>query len=106
MSGFGLVVRFTLQDEAAAEVFDDLVNETLEGIQSSEPGTLVYVSHSDTNATLVRVFYELYADREAFDRHEQQPYVKHFLTAREPLLAGLEVTFLDQLAGKLPGAGK
>ncbi|WP_371653495.1 MULTISPECIES: putative quinol monooxygenase [unclassified Streptomyces] len=99
--GFGLVVRFTLHDERAAAAFDELCASTLEGIKTSEPGTLTYVSHAPEGEPLVRVFYELYADRAAFEAHEEQPHTKHFLAERAQYLAGVEVTFLDVIAGKV-----
>ncbi|ARX81812.1 MULTISPECIES: putative quinol monooxygenase [Streptomyces] len=99
--GFGLVVRFTLRDEQAATAFDALCVNTLKGIKASEPGTLTYVTHIPEDEPLVRVFYELYADRAAFDAHETQPHTKHFLAEREQYLAGVEVTFLDAIAGKV-----
>ena len=43
---FGLFVRFTCKDEAAAEAYDKLVAETIEAIKANEPGTLVYASHA------------------------------------------------------------
>jgi quinol monooxygenase YgiN len=98
--GYGLVVRFTLLDEAAAAAFDDLCAETLKGIKAAEPGTLVYVSHRPVGEPLVRVFYELYADRSAFEVHESQPHVQHFLATREQFVAHFEVTFLDALHSK------
>ncbi|CAL9398735.1 putative quinol monooxygenase [Streptomyces sp. enrichment culture] len=61
--GYGLVVRFTLRDQHAAEAFDALCARTLDGIRASEPGTLAYVVHRPEGEPLVRVFYELYADR-------------------------------------------
>ena len=42
---FGLFVRFTCKDEAAAEAYDKLVAETIEAIKTNEPGTRVYASH-------------------------------------------------------------
>ncbi|MGC0330621.1 quinol monooxygenase YgiN [Streptomyces sp. SAI-170] len=99
--GFGLVVRFTLRDEKAAAEFDELCSRTLEGIKADEPGTLAYVTHTPEGEPLVRVFYELYTDRAAFDAHEEQPHTKHFLAEREQYLAGVEVTFLDAIAGKV-----
>ncbi|MER5866133.1 antibiotic biosynthesis monooxygenase [Kitasatospora sp. NPDC002040] len=100
MSGFGLVVRFTLRSPQAAAAFDDLTAMTLQGIQASEPGTLVYASHEDQENALVRVFYELYQDRNAFELHEEQPHVKHFLAERGQHLDSFEVTLLSELAGK------
>ncbi|WP_330329997.1 antibiotic biosynthesis monooxygenase [Streptomyces sp. NBC_00536] len=99
--GFGLVVRFSLRDEEAATAFDELCATTLEGIKSAEPGTLAYVVHVPEGEPLVRVFYELYADRAAFGVHEAQPHTKYFLAEREQYLAGVEVTFLDVTGGKV-----
>ncbi|WP_223775681.1 antibiotic biosynthesis monooxygenase [Streptomyces sp. 135] len=99
--GYGLFVRFALRDEKAAAEFDELCARTLEGIRAREPQTLTYVIHTPEGEPLVRVFYELYADRAAFDAHEAQPHIKHFLAEREQYLAGVEVTFLDVIAGKV-----
>lgn len=98
--GFGLVVRFSLRDQESARAFDELCATTLEGIKSAEPGTLAYVVHVPVDEPLVRVFYELYADRAAFEVHEMQPHTKHFLVQRDQYLAGVEVTFLDVVGGK------
>lgn len=97
---FGLVVRFDLKDQAAAEAFDALVAETAEGIKSSEPGTLLYAVNRVEGAPLSRVFYEVYADQAAFEAHETTPHVKRFLAERERYLAGVRVEFLTPTAGK------
>lgn len=106
-SGFGLVVRFELRDAEAAFAFDKLVAQTAEDIKKHEPGTLVYVVHSVPDEPNVRVFYELYADRAAFDAHETQPHTLHFLAEREQYIRGLEVTFLQtrRLGLRKPGPG-
>ncbi|MEV0274884.1 antibiotic biosynthesis monooxygenase [Streptomyces sp. NPDC050610] len=98
---YGLMVRFTLRDADAASSFDALVARTLKGIDAGEPGTLVYVSHRSRDEPLVRVFYELYADRASFDAHERQPHTQHFLAEREQYVSSVEVTFLDAVAGKV-----
>ncbi|MDH6133062.1 quinol monooxygenase YgiN [Kitasatospora sp. MAA4] len=99
-SGFGLVVRFELHDERAAAGFDELVARTIPAIREREADTLAYVVHSVPDEPNVRVFYELYADRAAFDAHEQQPHTRHFLAEREQYLSGLQVTFLQVETGK------
>jgi quinol monooxygenase YgiN len=107
--GFGLIVRFIARDEAAARAFDELAAEALEGIRTVEPGTLVYANHAVADEPNVRVFYELYADRAAFERHEEQPHVQRFLAERGQYLDSFEVTFLDEIAGKgttITGAAK
>ncbi|MFE0043974.1 putative quinol monooxygenase [Streptomyces albireticuli] len=103
-SGYALTVRFTLRDTKAAQQFDDLVAQAIEGIRS-EPGTLIYAVHTPVDEPLARVFYELYTDRAAFQAHEEQAHTKRFLAAREELLSGVDVTFLDELAAlsKTPG---
>ncbi|GAA1412099.1 hypothetical protein GCM10009639_64160 [Kitasatospora putterlickiae] len=98
--GFGLVVRFVARDVTAAHAFDRLAREALKGIRTREPGTLVYVSHAVPDEPRVRVFYELYADREAFEEHERQPHVRRFLAERGQYLESFEVTFLDEIDGK------
>lgn len=97
---FGLIVRFYLKDEAAAAGFDRLVSETAPGIRESEPGTVVYVSHAVDGKPLQRMFYELYADRSAFDAHEQKPHTVRFLELREQYLTGHEVDFVTPVVGK------
>lgn len=97
---FGLVVRFFCKDEAAAAGFDELAAATAPGIKDNEPGTLVYVSHRVEGQPLQRIFYELYASREAFDAHEQQPHTLNFLKEREQYLTGHEVDFVSPIVGK------
>jgi quinol monooxygenase YgiN len=80
------------------DAFDALVSRTLEGIRADEPGTLIYVSHAAVDPPR-RIFYELYADREAFAEHERQPHVQHFLTERLGHVESVEVDFLDAVAG-------
>ncbi|MFI5616157.1 putative quinol monooxygenase [Streptomyces sp. NPDC051567] len=99
--GFGLVVRFALCDQEAAAAFDELCATTLVGIKAAEPGTLTYVVHVPEGEPLVRVFYELYADRAAFEAHEAQAHTQRFLAEREQYLAGVEVTFLNAISGKV-----
>jgi len=84
---FGLVVRFTLKDGAAAD-FDRLVEVTVPEIHRYEPGTLVYAVHQVEGEPNTRVFYELYRDRAAFDDHERQDHTRRFLSERERYLSG------------------
>lgn len=96
---FALVVRFELKDAQAAEAFDALVRDTLNGIREREPGTLVYVTHGVDGAPLSRVFYEVYRDRSAFEEHGNQPHTRHFLTERDRYVSSARVEFLAPQAG-------
>jgi len=95
-AAFGLVVRFTLRP-GHEEEFDDLVAATIEEIRYHEPGTLVYLSHSVEGEPHTRIFYELYRDRAAFEAHETQPHVQHFLAQRDRFLQHTQVERLNPL---------
>lgn len=97
---FALFVRFELKDETAAAGFDELVAKTAPLIQSEEPGTHHYIVHTVEGAPLSRAFFEVYADREAFEAHEQQPHVKLFLAERAQYLTSHRVEFLTPTGGK------
>ncbi|WP_306357971.1 MULTISPECIES: putative quinol monooxygenase [unclassified Nocardia] len=101
---FALVVRFDLRDAKAANDFDQLVADTVGAISENEPGTLVYSTHEVEGEPLARIFYEVYADRAAFEEHERQPHVRHFLAAREDYTRAVRVEFLTPGAATgLPG---
>lgn len=97
---FGLCVRFTCKDQAAAEAYDRLVAETIEAIKASEPGTLVYASHLVEGQPLQRIFYELYRDKAAFQAHEAAPHTRRYLDERDQYLASTEVDRLTLQTGK------
>jgi quinol monooxygenase YgiN len=95
-------VRFVLRP-GHEQQFDDLVSATLTGIRG-EPGTLLYASHAVIGQPRVRLFYELYRDRAAFDAHEQQDHVRGFLAGREEHVESFTVDFVRPLDGTaLPG---
>ena len=102
---FALVVRFTVRPEAETE-FDELIARTIAEIRKREPGTLVYACHRVNGSPRQRIVYELYRDRAAFDEHEGQEHVRHFLAAREALLEFTEVDFMALLDGKTPATGQ
>ena len=99
-----LVVRFMLK-EGAESAFDKLTAETLTAIRTLEPGTLVYATARVPDNPAIRVFFEVYRDRQAFDNHQAQTHTRRFLAEREQLLDRFEVTFLTVAGAKgIPGA--
>jgi quinol monooxygenase YgiN len=96
----GLSVRFTCKDEAAAQAYDKLAAETIEGIRAHEPGTIVYAVHTVDGQPLQRIHYELYRDRAAFEAHEAAPHSRRYLAERGAYLASTEVDWLTLQAGK------
>ena len=97
---FGVVVHFDLKDEAAARGFDALVEETVAAVQALEPGTLIYVVHRVDGAPLSRVFYELYASRDAHGQHESAEHMKHAFAELGQYVESARVEFLDAPRGK------
>ena len=102
---FALFVRFNVRP-GAENAFDELVTQTTAAIREREPDTIVYACHQVSGSPQQRTFYELYRDRAAFDAHEEQPHVKHFLAAREALLDSFEVDFMTLGDGKTPLSGQ
>ncbi|MET8162795.1 antibiotic biosynthesis monooxygenase [Streptomyces sp. NPDC005329] len=102
MANFALFVRFTLRD-GMGDAFDALVKETEAGIQAHEPGTLVYACHTVEGAPNQRIFFEIYADRAAFEEHERQPHTLRFLSERTQYIEKTDVDWLEPYAGKYPG---
>ncbi|MER6469343.1 putative quinol monooxygenase [Streptomyces collinus] len=101
MASFALYVRFTLRD-GMGDAFDALVKETEAGIRAQEPGTLVYACQTVEGAPNERIFFEIYADRAAFEEHERQPHTLRFLSERTQYIEKTEVDFLKPYAGKYP----
>jgi quinol monooxygenase YgiN len=100
---FGLTVRFTCKDQASAQAYDRLVAETVEQIKTGEPGTLVYAVHTVKDQPLQRIFYELYADKDAFNAHGAAPHTRRYLAERDQYLAATEVDWLTLQTGKGTG---
>ena len=87
---YGRIVIFTLLDDRVAD-FDRLAEQTAEEVRTAEPDTLVYVIHLVPNAPMQRIFYEIYRDREAFDSHENQPYMQRFVAERRSCVLATNV---------------
>ena len=96
---YGLVVRFELRT-GHEQAFDDLVSSTVERIAADETDTLMYVICAEVGSPSVRVFYELYHDRAAFDAHEETPHARRFLAERaQHLLSDPQVWKVSPVSG-------
>jgi quinol monooxygenase YgiN len=86
----GLIAIYTLLEDKVAD-FDRAADEAAEQVRANEPDTLIYVIHTVPKAPMQRIFYEVYRDRAAYERHEKQPYVERFVTARRPYVLATNV---------------
>ncbi|MFF0630079.1 putative quinol monooxygenase [Streptomyces sp. NPDC004296] len=76
------------------------VRQAAEAVLEHEAGTLVYACSEVEAAPDQRLFFELYADRAAFDQHGRQPHVRHFLSESKNNAERTEIDRLRPYAGK------
>jgi quinol monooxygenase YgiN len=101
----GLIAIYTLLEDGVAD-FDRVADQAAEEVRTHEPDTLVYVIHTVPKAPMQRIFYEIYRDRAAYDRHEQQAYIKRFVTARRPYVLATNVIELRLKYAKISPLGQ
>jgi len=87
---YGRILIFTLLEDRVAD-FDRLAEQAAEQVRTAEPDTLVHVIHLVPNAPLQRIFYEVYRDRAAFERHENQPAMKRLAADRRACVLATNV---------------
>ena len=98
---FALVVRFTVR-AGSEQAFDRLTEEIASSIRERESDTLIYACHMVQENPQQRIFYELYRNRAAFERHQAYEHVRRFLAQRTDLVESTEVDFLTLQDGKTP----
>jgi quinol monooxygenase YgiN len=70
-------------------------------VTREEPGTLLYVLHRGRKQRSTFLFYEKYADAEAFDRHGKTSAIQALFKAIQGLLDGPPaIELYDELGGK------
>jgi len=70
-------------------------------VTREEPATLVYRLHRGRKDASVFLFYERYADPEAFDRHGKTASIQELFRSLQPLLDGAPaIELYDELGGK------
>jgi quinol monooxygenase YgiN len=97
---FGQIAIYTLLEDRVDE-FDQLAQRVVEQVRSREPDTLVFIVHAVPSAPMQRILYEVYRDRVAFDRHNQQPHVQHFQADQRPYVLATNVIELGLQQAKV-----
>jgi quinol monooxygenase YgiN len=104
----GQIVIFTLLD-GGIPAFDAMMGSVTEQVRAGEPGTLVFIVHAVPSAPQQRILYEVYRDRDAYQAHQQQPYLMRFeQDRREHVLATnvIELSLQPAKVSQLPALGQ
>jgi len=84
--------------EAEAEA---AFRKQIDYVTREEPGTLLYLLHRGRKDRSTFLFYEKYADAEAFDRHGKTSAMQELFRTLQPLLEGPpSIELFEELGGK------
>jgi quinol monooxygenase YgiN len=99
MSKVSVWARFDVQPGKRDEVVAQL-QEAFDAV-AKEPGTLLYILHTDPKNDDVLYFYELYADQDALVAHGSGEWLKEFGVKMRPLLSARpDMQILAPVGGK------
>jgi len=95
-----LIAKITAADGKRDELIA-ACQKMIDFVTKSEPGTEVYVLHTDDRNENVVWYYELYSDKDALVTHGGSEMMAAFGKEIAPLLGGkTEITRLSPVAGK------
>lgn len=80
------------------EQFLKLALDNAQATRDLEPGCLQFDVVSDPDDPDRIMFYEVYRDKAAFEKHQQSAHFKDYLERAVPLLASRERAFFKRLA--------
>lgn len=95
---YALEVRLELRSADTATVFDRLAIDAVEHIAEFEQGTVSYAIYALDSDPKVRIVYEIYRDRAAFESHQKQQHTKNFLEQRDRYIAFSKARVLTLVA--------
>ena len=91
-------IRVKAGREAEAEA---AFRKQIDYVTREEPATLVYRLHRGRKDASLFLFYERYADPDAFDRHGKSASIQELFRSLQPLLDGAPaIELYDELGGK------
>lgn len=102
-----IVARFRMQPGKEEQAVERL-RKMAEAVQANEPGALVYIFHRSQQDPSEIVFFEAYADTDAFQAHMQTPHMGEFQASFAELFdtSQVKVERLERLGGFVrPEAG-
>ena len=95
-----VVARLKMQAGKEEQALAQL-RQMVEAVQANEPGALAYIAHRSKQDPAQIVFFELYADDDAFRAHAQTPHMQEFRNVFAQVFEAAEtkVDLLDRVAG-------
>jgi len=97
---FGQIAIYTLLEDRV-DAFDGLTEKVVELVRAREPGTLMYIVHAVPSAPMQRILYEVYRDRDAYEKHKRQPYIAKFEVDKRPYVLATNVIELGLQRAKV-----
>jgi quinol monooxygenase YgiN len=91
-----LIATITAKPDKTENLKTELLK--LVELTTQEPGCILYILHQEVENPHVFRFYEQFRDQEAFDYHNNQPYIKNGESRAAFLDKPIELTFLSHLA--------
>jgi quinol monooxygenase YgiN len=80
---------------------EDAFRKQIDFVTRDEPRTLIYLLHRGRKDPSTFLFYEKYADADAFDRHGKSSAIQELFKTLTPLLEGApSIELYDELGGK------
>ncbi len=101
-----ILARFKVQPGKEAEA-EKAISEMAAAVEASEPGALVYIMHRSQKDPGEITVFEVYADGEALDTHNQTAHMAQFRSHFGPLFdaSTVKIERLERIAGFVrPGA--
>jgi quinol monooxygenase YgiN len=95
-----IIFRMRLKEGKEEEGLERL-RKMADSVQEQEPGALAYLCHRSQDDPSEIVFFEMYADDDAFQAHGQTPHMGEMRASFSELfdLSQVKIERLDQIAG-------
>ncbi|MCH8813577.1 MAG: antibiotic biosynthesis monooxygenase [Chloroflexi bacterium] len=94
------LARLKIKPGKGAEA-EQALREMAEAVEAQEPGVLVYLSHRSQKHPSEIVFFEIYADEDAYSAHFETPHIVRWKANLGPVFdpGSLEVERVDRVTG-------
>ena len=95
-----ILAQFKLKPDKQAEA-EAALAEMVAAVEANEPGAVLYIAHRSQKDPTLIIFFEAYADGDAFTAHTQTPHFQNLqrVLAQVADLSTVRIERLDRVAG-------